>query len=1285
MKCPRCKKQLRKGAKFCPACGAKIEKRRVRPSLILWIIIMLLSLVVIGWSGGILLAKHFGGNFKDLFSGKKTVEIRSVEEAITHAKELGGAYGYENALSELTEKVTTAIDGDTYYRLQQNYRGIPVYGKTAVYVVNEENQVISITGSIQDVDEHINLIPTVSIEEVEKSIVAYLNETLGLERRPTIEIDELREDQLYIFFNSDKQPILSYLINTDTYDLVVDANSAQILSCRQTVSASSTKTSKYGSENSILGWQNHDGMYILRDEERNIYIYDANNQTYWDPNENKMYPEVLSLVSSEDNVFGNDNDSTTTVNVAISYLHLLQRIYDYYKIDLNESGFGILCAIYNDKLGSYNGENAGGGIESVAGALPGTPPDYDNSKFNGKTAMITTGTAYCANLYEHVNLLGHEYTHFVSSKYADWMYSWNINKKTGAITETYPQTGAIDEALSDIFGEIIEEKIGSGMDWENGDRIIHDPSENGYPERIDQGEINNKGWLIVKNGTDSTNYSHGYSTVISHAAYLMWHGLDGNVSKQICTDDLAKLWYRAMLMMPADCDFATCRQMVEWAAFAVDGITDEQRACIAEAFDRVGIEDVTLPPEILVDCNQNVRPNSVLNVYNVEGELHPRYTLNITGTVAERELAYAPNILSDIGYRYESTEEITKAKSYHLDLPNGYYTFNVTDSNNPMYSYTFTVSVSDQGTDNIIELYTDFEDKLVVKVSDPPKSNAYETYISAARKTTETGSWSEHLIMTANMAITDGSAKTKTKVTLTSDANVSHYSENDPSQIRMSGSAEMTIMGQTYAWDVEYENGTAHYRYTKPNQTSADMTIDPSFFNFGTMTSDMMSNAKISGDKITFTVPGEKIAEVGIAAVNQMSGVDNLEYGDVDVTVTISDDGKIENIIMVFYASMKYQGYNADVDYDITYQFSDTGEVASNNDANRLDIQLPNRLSCITVSLRANWVIMPKENGTFRGTFTSNDWGYQGPEYPKGTCYLKEISGVFSEVEKLNDYSYRMVVDKIEKTAQAGESYISDGVRYIVEDGTGIDNGDEFYLFLPGTPQSLFPQGLVDSVNNNGYHTMDEITSDTYVMYRPDPESYGYEFVFIGKLGIMPTSIPVKIDPSELQNLADFDLDGFWRSTDNRYVYHIYAGDSPIAYNTLCYIDLSRMDKVKFGQVNQTSSYSINLSANEDSGARFEVFAVDNQLKSDEITLVRANDYVRFVGTWKNDTWSYRFDADGKYYVTRARGDSFWGYYFVLDNSRIVMTENASDCELREYKIEGDSLWIDNMNVLIRA
>lgn len=223
------------------------------------------------------------------------------------------------------------------------------------------------------------------------------------------------------------------------------------------------------------------------------------------------------------------------------------------------------------------------------------------------------------------------------------------------------------------------------------------------------------------------------------------------------------------------------------------------------------------------------------------------------------------------------------------------------------------------------------------------KQDAWQMYKDAFEVTTASGSWTEDLTMTADMKITQGSAKVKTKVTLTSNMDVSNYSENNLSNIKMFGAADMSVMGETYAWTIQYENGVAHYEYTAPNQTSADLEMDPSYFDFNTVTSDMMKKAKVSGNKITFTVSGEDMEAAGIAAVNLMSGIENLEYGDVDVEVLIDETtGAIKKMNMEFHASLTYQGYDADVDYHIEYAFitkagSDV-EMLVENDVTEIEI-----------------------------------------------------------------------------------------------------------------------------------------------------------------------------------------------------------------------------------------------------------------------------------------------------------------------------------------------------------
>ena len=65
------------------------------------------------------------------------------------------------------------------------------------------------------------------------------------------------------------------------------------------------------------------------------------------------------------------------------------------------------------------------------------------------------------------------------------------------------------------------------------------------------------------------------------------------------------------------------------------------------------------------------------------------------------------------------------------------------------------------------------------------------------------------------------------------------------------------------------------------------------------------------------------MTELGAELVNMIDGVENLQYGDCDVDIILSEEGgKIEGINVKFHASMIYQGYTADADYDIDYHFS---------------------------------------------------------------------------------------------------------------------------------------------------------------------------------------------------------------------------------------------------------------------------------------------------------------------------------------------------------------------------
>lgn len=178
---------------------------------------------------------------------------------------------------------------------------------------------------------------------------------------------------------------------------------------------------------------------------------------------------------------------------------------------------------------------------------------------------------------------------------------------------------------------------------------------------------------------------------------------------------------------------------------------------------------------------------------------------------------------------------------------------------------------------------------------------------------------------------------------------------------------------------------------------------------------------------------------------------------------------------------------------------------------------------------------------------------------------------------------------------------------------------------------------------------------------------------------VMPEYIPQTVDENELQDLRYFNIDGFWHSADKRYVYYIYTQHPDSGFGTLYFADLEGSAEAKHGQVKQTSSYSVILKAMEDNVFSPEVFAANNQLVSDEIVLERVDDSIvsNLLGIWTNEDVTYSFDTDGNYHVKTSE-DSDWGKYFVINESELVLGERVDDLKLWPYKIEGDTLTINN-------
>ena len=633
--------------------------------------------------------------------GEKTMESSmsadSVEEVITQLADQSPAYGFNNALSDLEEKSVTQIGGDSYIRLQQRYNGIPVYGKTIVCTSDENGTIKYITGNVKDVDEEIDLTPSITAEQAQQNIKTYMTEVLNLQNTERISI-ELCEENLYIYMDTD-QPTLVYSFLIGANRVILDAHDASVLSWQSVVVPDEIWYTGPEGTKSVQGANPIDGKYILKDAKRNIYVYDAQGQIYWYPgtgnNDSTMQLDVPVMVNSVDTEFGDDDDNTNSSGIAYTFLNELGAVYDFFA-DFGETGVGIYVGICNDLMNDpnnptkgYQGGNAGGYCGPLDAVLEEPLPDIDKPLSDINAAVVVMGSAYNQNMGSIYDLFGHEYQHTVFQKYAG-----NSNSDE--------ESGAVNEGIADIMGELYEASRGE-INWEHGRRIIHDPSQEGYPESVK--DINSK---LLKNL--NTDFSHGCSTVISHSAYLMWNGIDGTSSRRLSTKELTELWYRAVLMMPADCDFILCRQLVEVAAQSMETLNDEQRECVREAFDRVGIPS-TREDDFYPDYRLN--KDATLTVYDQNNEPYSGYTLQINGTIDLSEIA--SNMIPDIGWVVNRTNTVEEPGAYELDLPQGCYMLTITDRYYDE-SYTIYVEISNDHSETNINLITAYEEPLVVVI-----------------------------------------------------------------------------------------------------------------------------------------------------------------------------------------------------------------------------------------------------------------------------------------------------------------------------------------------------------------------------------------------------------------------------------------------------------------------------------------------------------------------------------------------------------------------------------------
>ncbi|KZD27377.1 M4 family metallopeptidase [Bacillus cereus] len=523
-----------------------------------------------------------------------------------------------------------SYDGTTLVRMQQIYEGKEVYGHQLTVHVDKKGIIKSVSGDSaqnlakEDLKNPINL----SKEEAKQYIYTKYGKDIKFISEPEVKevifVDENHgqaTNAYQVTFAAATPNYVSgtYLVNAQNGDMLKNMVQESDLKVSEE-HVESLKESKKNNSISLTGTGKDDlgitrsfgiskqsnGKYALADYTRGqgIETYDVN---YRDINfEERYYPGILATSTS------------TTFNEpkAVSAHFLATKVYDFYK----------------DKYKRNSFDNKGKKVVSVVHAWHSGETDDPKNWGNAFNANINNVSMliYGDPMVRAFDIAGHEFTHAVTSSESN--------------LEFFGESGAINEALSDIMGTAIEKYINNGeFNWTIGEqsgsvlRNMKNPSSvkffDGVPYPDDYSKFSDL------NGEDNEGV-HFNSSIINKVAYLIAQGgtHNGVTVNGIGEDKMFDIFYYANTdELNMTSNFSELRLACLKVATNIYGANSTEVEAVQKAFDAAKINgevkenekteenqvpELTVPPTITLHVGDTFDPmRNVKAVDKEDGDL----------------------------------------------------------------------------------------------------------------------------------------------------------------------------------------------------------------------------------------------------------------------------------------------------------------------------------------------------------------------------------------------------------------------------------------------------------------------------------------------------------------------------------------------------------------------------------------------------------------------------------------------------------------------------------------
>ncbi len=405
---------------------------------------------------------------------------------------------------ETVDSVTDEL-GMTHARYSQRQGSLPVWGGELVVHFASDGALVTINGRYQP----LPAMPSAPARSSDDARVAAVTDARAA--RPEVDPNDFTTlaPKLYIFPVSASSAKLAWRVETEVNDLAqparfetfIDAADGSILH-----------------RSDILAHVEGSGTGVLGDHE-NFPVVERNGSYWLEDATHGSPPQKIYSAADRTKLPGTEvssktldhwDESGSAPGAAVDAAVFVATAYDYYAKVHGRSG--------------WDGKGKGVHASVHYGQR------YANAYFDGSRLVFGDGdgTSFLP-LSGALDVVAHEFTHGVTAQTA----------KLGG----EGQSGALNEAVSDIFATFIGHHAKYGHDWKMGSAVYRSrgkatplrdavsPHSTGNPANMDE----------YVDTSDDNGGVHENCTIVSHAAYLMTAGAKG-----LSLDATAKIWYRAL-------------------------------------------------------------------------------------------------------------------------------------------------------------------------------------------------------------------------------------------------------------------------------------------------------------------------------------------------------------------------------------------------------------------------------------------------------------------------------------------------------------------------------------------------------------------------------------------------------------------------------------------------------------------------------------------------------------------------------------------------------------------